>query len=118
VPRGTVTPFRAPDGGAGRDSADRGTTRSRNELALRVFCWKIRGGVDRCRIGPPGDRLAREIDRKLRLTAAFLGAATRKDLARAFHRVNAATPFDVERAHKWLQGRATPREPQVYEDWA
>ena len=62
--------------------------------------------------------MAREIDRKLRLTAALVGAATRKDLARAFHRVNAATAFDVERAHKWLQGKASPREPQVYEDWA
>ena len=62
--------------------------------------------------------LAREIDRKLRLTAALLGAVTRKELAAAFRKVNAATPFDVERAHKWLQGRARPREQQVYEDWA
>lgn len=62
--------------------------------------------------------MAREIDRKLRLTAALLGAVTRKDLAAAFRRVNAATPFDVERANKWLQGRAQPREQQVYEDWA
>jgi len=62
--------------------------------------------------------LAREIGRKLRLTATLLGANNRKDLARAFHRVNAATAFDVDRAHKWLQGRASPREPQIYEDWA
>jgi len=62
--------------------------------------------------------VAREIDRKLRLTAALLGAVTRKDLAAAFRRANPATPFDVDRAHKWLQGRARPREPQVYEDWA
>ncbi len=62
--------------------------------------------------------MAREIGRKLRLTAAFLGVASRKELARAFHRVNAATAFDVDRAHKWLQGRANPREPQVYDDWA
>ena len=62
--------------------------------------------------------MAREIDRKLRLTAALLGTVTRKDLAAAFRRVNAATPFDVERANKWLQGRAQPREHQVYEDWA
>ena len=62
--------------------------------------------------------MARDIDRKLRLTAALLGAVTRKDLAAAFRRVNPATPFDVERAHKWLQGRARPREPQLYEDWA
>lgn len=62
--------------------------------------------------------MAREIDRKLRLTAALLGAVTRKDLAAAFRRVNPATTFDVERANKWLQGRARPREQQVYEDWA
>ena len=62
--------------------------------------------------------MARDIDRKLRLTAALLGAATRKDLAAAFRRVNPATSFDIDRANKWLQGRASPREPQLYEDWA
>jgi hypothetical protein len=60
----------------------------------------------------------REIDQKLRLTAAVLGAVTRKDLAAQFRRINPKTPFDVERAHKWLQGRARPRESQVYDDWA
>src|SRR5262245_48901037 len=65
-----------------------------------------------------GASVARDIDRKLRLTAALLGAVTRKDLAAAFRRVNPATPFDIDRANKWLQGRARPREPQVYEDWA
>jgi hypothetical protein len=59
-----------------------------------------------------------QIDRKLRLTAAVLGTVTRKDLAAAFRRINPKTPFDVERAHKWLQGRARPRERQVYDDWA
>ena len=59
-----------------------------------------------------------QIDRKLRLTAAVLGTVTRKDLAAAFRRINPKTPFDVERAHKWLQARARPREKQVYDDWA
>ena len=59
-----------------------------------------------------------EIDRKLCLTAALVGAASRKDLAAAFRRVNPATPFDLERAHKGLQGRAVPRDHRVYEDWA
>ncbi len=59
-----------------------------------------------------------DIDRKLCLTAAIVGARTRKDLAAAFRRVNPRTSFDVERANKWLQGRARPREQQVYEDWA
>jgi hypothetical protein len=60
--------------------------------------------------------LARDIDRKLRLTAALLGAATRKDLAAAFRKISPATPFDVNRAHKWMQGRAQPRELQLYAD--
>ena len=62
--------------------------------------------------------IGREIGRKLRLTAAALGTVTRKDLAAAFRRINPATSFDVDRADKWLQGRARPRELQVYEDWA
>jgi len=62
--------------------------------------------------------LARDIDRKLRLTAAFLGVVARKDLAAAFRRVNANTSFELGRADKWLQGRAQPRELQVYEDWS
>ncbi len=62
--------------------------------------------------------MARDIDRKLRATAAFLGTITRKDLAGAFRKVNPATPFDIGRADKWLQGRAQPRELRVYADWA
>ncbi len=62
--------------------------------------------------------MARDIDRKLRLTAALLGTTTRKDLATAFRKVNPATSFDVGRADKWLQGRARPREATLYEDWA
>lgn len=59
-----------------------------------------------------------DIDRKLCLTAAWLGVATRKELAAAFRRINPETSFDVQRAHKWLQGRAAPRGWQLYEDWA
>lgn len=62
--------------------------------------------------------MAQDIDRKLRLTAALLGAVGRKDLAAAFRRVNANTPFDIGRADKWLQGRAQPRQRQVYDDWS
>ncbi|HWL70681.1 MAG TPA: hypothetical protein VNS22_20210 [Geminicoccus sp.] len=58
------------------------------------------------------------IDVKLSLTAAALGAITRKDLALAFRRVNPSTSFDLERAHKWLQGRSKPREMALYEDWS
>lgn len=62
--------------------------------------------------------MVRDFDGKLRLTAALLGVSTRKGLAGAFHRVNPATSFDIERAAKWLQGRAHPREQAVYVDWA
>ncbi len=61
--------------------------------------------------------MARDVDRKLRVTAAVLGLITRKDLAAAFRRVNAATTFDIERAHKWLQGRSSPRDARLYQDW-
>jgi hypothetical protein len=55
---------------------------------------------------------------KLRLTAAALGCNGRKDLCARFRAVNPATHFDLERSHKWLQGRASPRSAQVYDDWA
>lgn len=55
---------------------------------------------------------------KLRLTAAVLGCPGRKELCARFRAVNPATHFDLERSHKWLQGRALPRSAQVYEDWA
>jgi hypothetical protein len=61
--------------------------------------------------------MARDIDRKLRATTIALGLITRKDLAAAFRRVNAATTFDIERAHKWLQGRSSPRDVRLYQDW-
>lgn len=62
--------------------------------------------------------MAREFDRKLRLTAAAIGCGTCKELVAAFRRINPATPFDTGRAYKWLQGRALPRQRQVYDDWA
>jgi len=55
---------------------------------------------------------------KLRVTAAALGCASRKDLCARFRAVNPGTHFDLERSHKWLQGRALPRSAQVYDDWA
>ena len=62
--------------------------------------------------------MAQHVDRKLCLTAAVLGAVSRKDLAAAFRRVNPGTAFDLERSHKWLQGRAQPRDARLYDDWA
>lgn len=62
--------------------------------------------------------MVKDIDRKLRLTIAVLGTVGRKDLAAAFRKVNPSTSFDVERADKWLHGRARPRDMQIYEDWS
>jgi hypothetical protein len=75
--------------------------------------WKVRLGA-----GDGTSALSIAIDRKLMLTAALLGAVGRKDLAAAFRRANPATTFDLARAHKWLQGRARPRDSGLYDDWA
>ncbi len=55
---------------------------------------------------------------KLRLTAAALNCATRKELCQRFRAVAPATVVDLDSCHKWLQGVAKPRNPSVYEDWA
>ena len=61
--------------------------------------------------------MVRDFAMKLRLAAMVLGCTTRKDLAAAFRRVNPDTTFDVERADKWLSGKASPRTADVYRDW-
>lgn len=55
---------------------------------------------------------------KLRLTLVVLGCGGVKELCARFRSVNPRTNFDLERAHKWMQGRATPRSADVYDDWA
>ena len=60
----------------------------------------------------------RDLAIKLRLTGAVLGCGGRKDLCARFRAANPATHFDLERSHKWLQGRAIPRSVTMYEDWA
>lgn len=62
------------------------------------------------------DDLARDFAMKLRLAAVVLGCTTRKELAAAFRTANPETTFDVERADKWLNGRALPRTADVYRD--
>lgn len=64
-----------------------------------------------------GDALVRDFAMKLRLAAVVLGCSSRKELAAAFRGLNPATTFDVERADKWLSGKATPRGADVYRDW-
>jgi len=55
---------------------------------------------------------------KLRLTAAALGCTSRKAFCAAFRAVNPATHCELDRLHKWLQGRAAPRSRTFYDDWA
>ena len=62
--------------------------------------------------------MARDFAMKLRLAAVVLGCTTRKDLAAAFRGLNPDTTFDVERADKWLSGKALPRAADVYRDWS
>lgn len=65
-----------------------------------------------------GSSVPLDLAAKLRLTAELLGCAGRKDLCARFRAANPATQFDLERAHKWLQGKALPRSASVYDDWA
>ena len=62
--------------------------------------------------------MAHELPAKLLLTQELLGCSSRKELCARFREVNPRTEFDLERSHKWLQGRAKPRSARVYEDWA
>lgn len=55
---------------------------------------------------------------KLRITAEALGCSGRKDLVARFRAANPATTCDLDRLHKWMQGKARPRSGQVYDDWA
>lgn len=59
-----------------------------------------------------------DFDAKLRMTATVLGCTSRKALVARFHQVNKATQCDLDRLHKWLQGRALPRSVEVLDDWA
>lgn len=62
--------------------------------------------------------MAHELPAKLLLTQELLGCNSRKELCARFREVNPRTEFDLERSHKWLQGRAKPRSARVYDDWA
>lgn len=62
--------------------------------------------------------MAHELPAKLQATQALLGCTSRKELCARFRDVNPRTEFDLERSHKWMQGRAQPRSIRVYEDWA
>lgn len=59
-----------------------------------------------------------DFDAKLRMTASVLGCTNRKELVARFRAVNKASQVDLDRLHKWLQGRALPRSAEVLHDWA
>ncbi len=59
-----------------------------------------------------------DFDAKLRMTACALGCVSRKDLVARFRAVNRATQCELDRLHKWLQGRSIPRSADVLNDWA
>lgn len=65
-----------------------------------------------------GEREARDVAAKLRVTAALLDCARQKELCAAFRRANPQTDFDLDRSYKWIQGRSLPRSSQIYQDWA
>jgi hypothetical protein len=62
--------------------------------------------------------MAHELPAKLLVTQALLGCTSRKELCARFREVNPRTEFDLERSHKWMQGRSKPRSMRVYEDWS
>jgi hypothetical protein len=121
-----VLAARAPDGGpiAHRMRAKpNGILRHFVEINGRwVVIARRRSGIGRPRrrveSGLEADGMVSDFAEKLRLTAAFLGCASHKDLCAAFHRVNPNTDFVLGRSYKWTRGRAVPRSARVYEDWA
>jgi hypothetical protein len=62
--------------------------------------------------------VAYEFAAKLRITQELLGCNSRKELCARFPELNPRTEFDLERSHKWMQGRAKPRSARVYDEWA
>lgn len=55
---------------------------------------------------------------KLRLIMRVTGCDTQKALLGKLRSVNPSTVYDPARAYKWIQGRARPRSPAVYDDLA
>ncbi len=60
----------------------------------------------------------RDFGAKLRITAAALGCTSQKALDALFRAADPDTAFDLARSYKWIQGRAVPRNPKVYDEWA
>ncbi|MEQ8814435.1 MAG: hypothetical protein RLO51_03030 [Thalassobaculum sp.] len=62
--------------------------------------------------------MTRDLALKLRLTQLVTGCVTQKALHARFKQVNPQTGYEPERAYKWVQDRAAPRDPSVFEDLA
>ncbi len=62
--------------------------------------------------------MTRDLGLKLRLTQLVTGCVTQKALHARFKQVNPQTGYEPERAYKWVQDRAAPRDPSVYQDLA
>ena len=59
-----------------------------------------------------------DFPQKLRLIMRVSGCDTQKALLGKLRSVNPSTLYDPARAYKWIQGRARPRSPAVYDDLA
>lgn len=55
---------------------------------------------------------------KLRMILRVTGCGSQKELYAKLKNINPRTGYDPERAYKWFQGRATPRNHSVYDDLA
>jgi hypothetical protein len=62
--------------------------------------------------------MTRDLGLKLRLTQLVTGCVTQKALHARFKQVNPLTGYEPERAYKWVQDRAAPRDPSVFQDLA
>jgi hypothetical protein len=59
-----------------------------------------------------------DFGKKLILTMQVVGTVTQKQLHARLLAVNPDTCFRPERAYKWIKGRASPRDPSIFDDLA
>lgn len=59
-----------------------------------------------------------DVGKKLLLTMQVVGSVTQKQFHARLLAVNPNTCFRPERAYKWIKGRASPRDPSIFEDLA
>ncbi len=64
------------------------------------------------------EKMVRDFDKKLKLTAMALRCRTAKELYQKFHGHGTGISFELQSFYKWMQGKSTPRASQVYVSWA